>query len=85
MFFLWDVMFGTAHISRQYPVTYGISHYQRDQWYAQFLWPVFKSKVADSELGAYGPMVREDVQQDIGPHTDLPEIAPEAFPTGLTA
>lgn len=85
MFFLWDVMFGTAHISRQYPVTYGISHYQRDQWYAQFLWPVFKSKVAGSELAADGPMVRGDVQQDTGSQTDLPEIAPETFPTGLTA
>ena len=28
MFFLWDVLFGTAHISRQYPSEYGISHYQ---------------------------------------------------------
>jgi len=26
MFFLWDVIFGTAHISRQYPNPFGISH-----------------------------------------------------------
>jgi sterol desaturase/sphingolipid hydroxylase (fatty acid hydroxylase superfamily) len=58
MFFLWDVIFGTAHISRQYPAAYGISHYQGDQWYAQFLWPIFKSKVAGSELAADGPVVR---------------------------
>jgi sterol desaturase/sphingolipid hydroxylase (fatty acid hydroxylase superfamily) len=61
MFFLWDVMFGTAHISRQYPAAYGISHYEKDQWYAQFLWPVFKSKVEGSELAADGPMVKTDV------------------------
>jgi sterol desaturase/sphingolipid hydroxylase (fatty acid hydroxylase superfamily) len=69
MFFLWDVMFGTAHISRKYPAAYGISHYQRDPWYAQFLWPVFKSKVKGSELAANGPMVRTDV----GPSVELSE------------
>ncbi|MDR6941450.1 sterol desaturase family protein [Mucilaginibacter pocheonensis] len=61
MFFLWDVIFGTAHISRQYPKAYGISHYEGDQWYAQLLWPIFKSKVAGSELAADGPMVNKDV------------------------
>ena len=60
MFFLWDVIFGTALISRQYPQAYGISHYEGDSWYAQFLWPVFKSRVAGSELAANGPMVRVD-------------------------
>jgi hypothetical protein len=53
-------MFGTAHISRQYPAAYGISHYERDPWYAQLLWPVFKSKVPGSELAPDGPMVRQD-------------------------
>ncbi|WP_183556767.1 sterol desaturase family protein [Mucilaginibacter sp. SP1R1] len=61
MFFLWDVIFGTAHISRQYPKAYGISHYEGDQWYAQLLWPIFKSKVAGSELAADGQMVKSDV------------------------
>lgn len=60
MFFLWDVIFGTALISRRYPKEYGISHYERDPWYAQFLWPVFKSNVAGSELAANGPAVRTD-------------------------
>jgi hypothetical protein len=61
MFFLWDVIFGTAHISRQYPASYGISHYEGDPWYAQLMWPIFKSNVPGSELAAGGPMVREDV------------------------
>jgi len=60
MFFLWDVLFGTAHISRQYPKSFGISHYEGDPWYAQFLWPVFKSNIKGSELAADGPVVRED-------------------------
>lgn len=60
MFFLWDVIFGTGHISRQYPKIYGISHYQGDPWYSQVLWPIFKSNVPGSELAAEGPMVRTD-------------------------
>jgi len=60
MFFLWDIIFGTALISRQYPKAYGISHYEGDQWYAQLLWPIFKSKVEGSELAANGPVVRTD-------------------------
>jgi sterol desaturase/sphingolipid hydroxylase (fatty acid hydroxylase superfamily) len=64
MFFLWDIIFGTALISRKYPKTYGISHYEGDQWYAQLLWPIFKSKVPGSELAANGPAVRLDVVRD---------------------
>jgi sterol desaturase/sphingolipid hydroxylase (fatty acid hydroxylase superfamily) len=60
MFFLWDVIFGTALITRKYPAVYGISHYEGDQWYAQLLWPIFKSKVAGSELASGGPMIRTD-------------------------
>jgi sterol desaturase/sphingolipid hydroxylase (fatty acid hydroxylase superfamily) len=62
MFFLWDVIFGTAHISRQYPREYGISHYEGDPWYAQLLWPIFKSNISGSELAAHGPMVRTDIE-----------------------
>lgn len=65
MFFLWDIIFGTAHISRQYPRSYGISHYEGDEWYAQLFWPVLKSKVEGSELAADGPVVREDVPKGL--------------------
>jgi hypothetical protein len=61
MFFLWDVIFGTAHISRQYPREYGISHYEGDPWYAQLFWPIFKSNIPGSELAADGPVVRTDI------------------------
>jgi sterol desaturase/sphingolipid hydroxylase (fatty acid hydroxylase superfamily) len=60
MFFLWDVIFRTGHISRQYPKEFGISHYEGDPWYAQLLWPVFKSNIPGSELAADGPVVRVD-------------------------
>jgi sterol desaturase/sphingolipid hydroxylase (fatty acid hydroxylase superfamily) len=61
MFFIWDVVFGTAHFSRQYPKVYGISHYEKDPWHAQMLWPLFKSNVTDSELAQDGPVVRADL------------------------
>ena len=38
-----------------------IIHYEGDQWYAQILWRILKSKVPGSELAAGGAVVREDV------------------------
>lgn len=64
MFFIWDVIFGTAHFSRQYPKSYGISHYEGEEWYAQLLWPILKSRIPGNELSAGGPMVKEDVVKE---------------------
>jgi sterol desaturase/sphingolipid hydroxylase (fatty acid hydroxylase superfamily) len=50
MFFLWDVIFGTALITRKFPSGYGIRSYKQEEWYAQFLWPIFKSKKEGSAL-----------------------------------
>jgi hypothetical protein len=52
MFFLWDVIFGTAKITRQYPEQYGPENYHEEEWYAQVLYPVFKSRKPGSELAA---------------------------------
>lgn len=71
MFFLWDMIFGTAHISRRYPAVYGISHYEGDEWYAQFLWPIFKSSIPGSELASGGPVVRQDVERVPNTEADL--------------
>ena len=60
MFFLWDVIFDTGLITREYPQSFGISHYQGDPWHAQLLWPIFKSNIEGSELAADGPVVRAD-------------------------
>jgi sterol desaturase/sphingolipid hydroxylase (fatty acid hydroxylase superfamily) len=61
MFFLWDIIFGTGIITRQYPSGYGIKHYKQEEWYAQFLWPIFKSRKEGSELAPNGPMVGDAV------------------------
>jgi sterol desaturase/sphingolipid hydroxylase (fatty acid hydroxylase superfamily) len=60
MFFLWDVIFRTGIITRQYPSGYGIKHYKEEEWYAQFLWPLLKSKKGGSELAAGGPVVGDE-------------------------
>lgn len=64
MFFLWDVIFKTGIITRRYPETFGIKFYKQEEWYAQFLWPIFKSKKAGSELSANGPEVGDEVQSE---------------------
>jgi sterol desaturase/sphingolipid hydroxylase (fatty acid hydroxylase superfamily) len=64
MFFLWDIIFGTGIITRQYPSGYGIKHYKQEEWYAQFLWPIFKSKKEGSELSPNGPMVGDAVIEE---------------------
>jgi sterol desaturase/sphingolipid hydroxylase (fatty acid hydroxylase superfamily) len=65
MFFIWDVIFGTGVISRQYPKSYGIKFYKEEEWYAQFLWPILKSKKVGSELAVDGPMVGEDPENKL--------------------
>ncbi|PWT79116.1 MAG: sterol desaturase [Bacteroidetes bacterium] len=62
MFFLWDIIFNTGIITRKYPSSYGIKFYKKEEWYAQFLWPIFKSKKAGSELSADGPEVGDEVK-----------------------
>ncbi|UAY52038.1 sterol desaturase family protein [Ferruginibacter albus] len=68
MFFIWDVIFGTGLITRKYPSSYGISFYKAEEWQAQFLWPIFKSKKEGSELSKNGPEVGDEVPTIIQEH-----------------
>jgi sterol desaturase/sphingolipid hydroxylase (fatty acid hydroxylase superfamily) len=54
MLFLWDVLFGTARITRQYPPAYGLKDDRRhgsEKWYTQMFFPIFRSKRAETVLG----------------------------------
>ncbi|MEQ1693219.1 MAG: sterol desaturase family protein [Gemmatimonas sp.] len=54
LLFFWDVLFGTALITRQYPPAYGLQDDRRhgsETWYAQLLFPVFRSRRAETVLG----------------------------------
>ena len=66
MFFIWDVIFGTGIITRKYPGSYGYKEYKQEEWYAQFLWPIFKSKKEGSELSIGGPVVADELRDNSG-------------------
>lgn len=51
MFFFWDILFGTALITRKYPATFGVENDSMDHWAPQLYWPLIKSKNKESELG----------------------------------
>ena len=42
LLFFWDVLFGTAKISRQYPKMYGIEVMKKAEWAEQLFWPLIK-------------------------------------------
>ena len=50
MFFLWDVIFGTARITRKYPSVYGIPDDPDDNWKSHLYYPFIKSDKAGSEI-----------------------------------
>ncbi|HTB99424.1 MAG TPA: sterol desaturase family protein [Ferruginibacter sp.] len=70
MFFIWDILFCTGIITRQYPKSFGLKYYQGEEWYAQLLWPIFKSRKEGSELSANGPEVFDE-QTNVNERTRL--------------
>lgn len=50
LLFFWDVLFGTAKITRKYPKRYGAWNQMKEPWYVQLLFPIIRSKNTKSEL-----------------------------------
>ena len=50
MFFLWDVIFRTARITRKYPEIYGIADDPDDSWRSHLYYPFVKSDKTGSEI-----------------------------------
>ena len=50
LLFIWDVLFGTAKITRKYPTKFGAWNRINEVWYVQLLFPFIKSKDSRSEL-----------------------------------
>ncbi len=53
LLFFWDVLFGTALITRQYPPAFGLPDDRRhgsERWYVQFFYPLFRSRRAESVM-----------------------------------
>ena len=52
LLFLWDVLFGTAKITRTFPVSYGVENLAPATLGQQLLWPIFpENKVMDEPVG----------------------------------
>ncbi len=41
LLFFWDILFGTAKITRTYPKEFGVENLKPMNWYEQLFWPVF--------------------------------------------
>jgi sterol desaturase/sphingolipid hydroxylase (fatty acid hydroxylase superfamily) len=63
LLFLWDVLFGTAKITRRYPPRVGLVDdldHGPERWWVQLLYPLFKSRRAQSALaGVVQPEARQ--------------------------
>ena len=59
LLFLWDVLFGTAHITRRYPARSGLYDdvvHGPESWMVQLFYPVLRSKRTASALTGQGPL-----------------------------
>ena len=65
LLFFWDILFGTAKITRKYPETLGAWNQIKEPWYIQLLFPIFRSKDSRSELHAW------KTKQDYDPSVDF--------------
>lgn len=50
LLFIWDVIFGTAKITRKYPEKFGAWNRINEPWYVQLFFPILRSKDERSEL-----------------------------------
>ena len=50
LLFIWDILFGTAKITRKYPTKFGAWNQIKEPWYVQLLFPFVRSKDERSEL-----------------------------------
>jgi sterol desaturase/sphingolipid hydroxylase (fatty acid hydroxylase superfamily) len=53
LLFLWDVLFGTAYISRRYPPAFGLADdriHGHEKWATQLFFPLLRSRRAASSL-----------------------------------
>ena len=73
LLFFWDVLFGTAKITRNYPTRFGAWNQMKEPWYVQLLFPLVRSRDPKSELHSlrtandYDPTVDAQQMGEEGP------------------
>jgi sterol desaturase/sphingolipid hydroxylase (fatty acid hydroxylase superfamily) len=68
--FIWDMLFGTAHITRRYPAAVGLQDdliHGQERWYHQMFYPVLQSPRAHSALRIGGRAAAEDETRSDAP------------------
>jgi sterol desaturase/sphingolipid hydroxylase (fatty acid hydroxylase superfamily) len=63
LLFFWDVLFGTAHITRRYPEAVGLPDdriYGHERWYHQMFFPLLQSRREHSALRFGGKAYEEE-------------------------
>lgn len=72
LLFIWDVLFGTAHITRRYPPKVGLVDdelFGAERWYHQMFYPLLQSRRVHTALRAGGTIYEplEDAMPDAEP------------------
>jgi sterol desaturase/sphingolipid hydroxylase (fatty acid hydroxylase superfamily) len=68
LLFIWDVIFGTAKITRKYPARFGAWNQIKEPWYVQLFFPLVRSKDPNSELHSI------TTKNDYDPSVDFKEF-----------
>ena len=58
LLFLWDVLFGTAKITRRRPPAYGIEHLSPISWKEELFWPIVRSRRSAPKVNANQKVAR---------------------------
>lgn len=58
LLFFWDVLFGTAKITRRRPPAYGIEHLSPISWKEELFWPIVRSRRTAPKVNASQKVVR---------------------------
>lgn len=69
LLFIWDVIFGTAKITRKYPERFGAWNQLKEPWYVQLFFPFIRSKDERSELHSI------KTKNDYDPSVDFKEFS----------
>lgn len=69
LLFLWDIIFGTAKITRKYPSKFGAWNRIKEPWYVQLFFPIIRSKNPNSELHSI------NTNNDYDPSVDFKEFS----------
>ncbi|MGH8336513.1 MAG: sterol desaturase family protein, partial [Gammaproteobacteria bacterium] len=70
LLFIWDIVFGTAHITRQYPAEVGLKDDQlfgKERWFTEMFYPLLKSRREYSALVPNGKIFDEDDGRAVSP------------------